>query len=407
MPTHNEKHADTLFINANLATMAGEGYGIIENVAVGITDGRISYIGTEVGITADMVHDLAGKWLTPGLVDCHTHLVYAGNRAHEFAARQAGKTYAQIAAEGGGIAYTVKQTRAASEAELFAQSEKRLQHFLREGVTTMEIKSGYGLDLDTELKMLRVAKKLGEKYPVTIRKTFLGAHSVPAEFKGRADEYIDAVCNEMLPAIAKENLADAVDGFCEHIAFSPAQIARVFDAAHKHGLAVKLHAEQLSDQGGAAMAAQYKALSADHLEFASEGGIKAMATAGTVAVLLPGAFYMLKEKQKPPVELLRKHGVAIALASDCNPGTSPVLSLVAMLNMGCTLFGLTPEEALRGITANAAKALALPDIGTLEIGKVADLAIWDITHPQDLAYYMGGNPCVGTIKKGQYNGNYS
>ncbi|MFO0390106.1 MAG: imidazolonepropionase [Alphaproteobacteria bacterium] len=407
MPTHNEKHADTLFINANLATMAGEGYGIIENVAVGITDGRISYIGTEVGITANVVHDLAGKWLTPGLVDCHTHLVYAGNRAHEFAARQAGKTYAQIAAEGGGIAYTVKQTRAASEAELFAQSEKRLQHFLREGVTTMEIKSGYGLDLDTELKMLRVAKKLGEKYPVTIRKTFLGAHSVPAEFKGRADEYIDAVVSDMIPAIAKEKLADAVDGFCEHIAFTPAQIARVFDAAKKHGLAVKLHAEQLSDQGGAAMAAQYKALSADHLEFASEEGIKAMAASGTVAVLLPGAFYMLKEKQKPPVELLRKHGVAIALASDCNPGTSPVLSLVAMLNMGCTLFGLTPEEALRGITVNAAKALGIADIGTLEVGKVADLAIWDITHPQDLAYHLGGNACVGTIKKGQYNGNHS
>ncbi len=407
MPAHNQKHFDSLFINANLATMAGGGFGVMENAATGITDGKISYIGAAAGITADVVHDVGGKWITPGLIDCHTHMVYAGNRAHEFAARQAGKTYAQISAEGGGIAYTVKQTRAASEAELFAQSEKRLKHFLREGVTTIEIKSGYGLDMDTEMKMLRVAKKLGEKYPVTIRKTFLGAHSVPTEFKGRADDYIDMVVNEMLPAIAKEKLADSVDGFCEHIAFSPAQIARVFDAAQKHGIAVKLHAEQLSDQGGAAMAAQYKALSADHLEFVSEEGIKAMAASGTVAVLLPGAFYMLKEKQKPPVEMLRKHGVVIALASDCNPGTSPVLSLVAMLNMGCILFGLTPEEALLGITANAAKALGLPDRGTLEVGKVADMAIWDIGHPQDLAYQLGGNACVGTIKKGQYNGNHS
>ena len=406
MPAHN-KHFDTLFVNANLATMAGGGLGIMENAAIGITKGKISYINLPSGITADEVHDVGGKWIIPGLIDCHTHLVYAGNRAHEFAARQAGKTYAEISAEGGGIAYTVKQTRAASEAELFAQSEKRLKHFLAEGVTTMEIKSGYGLDMESEMKMLRVAKKLGEKYPVTIRKAFLGAHSVPTEFKDRADEYIDVVVNEMLPAIAKEKLADAVDGFCEHIAFTPAQIARVFDAAKKHGLAVKLHAEQLSDQGGAGLAAQYKALSADHLEFASEEGIKAMAASGTVAVLLPGAFYMLKEKQKPPVELLRKHGVAIALASDCNPGTSPVLSLVAMLNMGCTLFGLTPEEALRGITVNAAKALGLADIGTLEVGKVADMAIWDIGHPQDLAYYLGGNACVGTIKKGQYNGNHS
>lgn len=400
MPAHN-KHFDMLITNANLATMAGAGYGIVENACVGIKDGIISHIGAQAGITADVLHDAGGKWVTPGLIDCHTHLVYAGNRAHEFAARQAGKTYAQISAEGGGIAYTVKQTRAASEAELFAQSEKRLKHFLREGVTTMEIKSGYGLDMESELKMLRVSKKLGEKYPVTIRKTFLGAHSVPAEFKGRADEYIDTVVNDMLPAIAKEKLADSVDGFCEHIAFTPAQIARVFDAAKKHGLAVKLHAEQLSDQGGAAMAAQYKALSADHLEFASEEGIKAMAASGTVAVLLPGAFYMLKEKQKPPVELLRKHGVAIALASDCNPGTSPVLSLIAMLNMGCTLFGLTPEEALRGITVNAAKALGLADIGTLEVGKAADMAIWDIGHPVDLAYYMGGNPCVGVVKSGK------
>ncbi len=407
MPTHNEKHCNLLFTNANLATMTGGGYGIMEKSCVGIKDGKITHIGAQSGITADVVHDLKGSWITPGLIDCHTHLVYAGNRAHEFAARQAGKTYAEIAAEGGGIAYTVKQTRAASEAELFAQSEKRLKHFLREGVTTMEIKSGYGLDMESELKMLRVAKKLGEKYPVTIRKTFLGAHSVPPEFKGRADAYIDVVVNEMLPAIAKENLADAVDGFCEHIAFSPAQIARVFDAAKKHGLAVKLHAEQLSDQGGAGLAAQYKALSADHLEFASEEGIKAMAASGTVAVLLPGAFYMLKEKQKPPVELLRKHGVPMAIASDCNPGTSPVLSLIAMLNMGCILFGLTPEEALRGITTNAAKALGLADIGTLEVGKLADMAIWDIGHPQDLAYHLGGNTCVGSIKKGQYNGNHS
>ncbi len=400
-------HNDLLITNVNLATMAGEGYGIVENAAVAIKGGKIAWMGKSSGAPkADKVHDAGGLWLTPGLIDCHTHLVYAGNRAHEFAQRQAGKTYADIAKEGGGIAFTVKKTREASEAELFAVSEKRLKSFLREGVTTMEIKSGYGLDTKNEMKMLRVARKLGEKYPVTIRTTFLGAHSVPPEYKGRADDYIDVVCNDMLPAIAKEKLADAVDGFCEHIAFSPAQIARVFDAAKKHGLAVKLHAEQLSDQGGAGLAAQYKALSADHLEFVSQEDIQAMAGAGTVAVLLPGAFFMLKEKQLPPVELLRKHKVTMAIASDCNPGTSPVGSLLSMLNLSCILFGFTPEEALRGITASAARALGLHDsIGTLEVGKQADMALWDITHPVELSYQLGYNPCVGVIKQGKHYGN--
>ncbi len=399
---------DIVWINARLATMV-DGFGLIENGAVGVKDGRIAWVGA-MSALPDMPHKLAGnlvdvkgKWLTPGLIDCHTHLVYAGNRANEFAMRLAGKSYGDIAKEGGGILSTVKATREASEMDLLAMSEKRLLPFLREGVTTLEIKSGYGLDTANEMKMLRVARALGKKYPVNVRTTFLGAHTTPTEFKGKADDYIDAVCNEMLPAIAREKLADAVDGFCETIAFTPAQITRVFDAAKKHGLAVKLHAEQLSDQGGAALAAKYNALSADHLEFASEEGIKAMAKAGTVAVLLPGAFYCLKETHKPPVALLRKHNVAIAIASDCNPGTSPVNSLLLVLNMGCLLFGLTPEEALAGVTRHAAKALGIADqVGTLEAGKVADMALWDIVSPVELSYRLGYNPCLGVIKQGQY-----
>ena len=397
---------DALWIHAHLATMV-EGYGIVENAALGIRGGRIAWLGPMAALPgtphelASEIHDARQHWLTPGLIDCHTHMVYAGNRAKEFALRQQGKSYKEIAEAGGGILSTVRATRAANEAELLESAAKRLQSFLREGVTTVEIKSGYGLDLETEMKMLRVARALEKQFPVTVRATFLGAHTVPPEYKGRADDYVALICKEMIPAIAKEKLADAVDGFCESIGFTPAQIERIFTAAQEHGLSVKLHAEQLSDSGGAALAAKYKALSADHLEFAGEVGIQAIAQAGTVAVLLPGAFYMLKETRKPPVELLRKHKVPMALASDCNPGTSPVTSLLLMLNMGCILFGLTPEESLGAVTRHAAQALGMADeIGTLEVGKAADLALWDIAHPGELSYHAGYNPCRGVIRRG-------
>lgn len=389
---------DTLWVNANLATMA-DGLTIIKNGTLAIKNGKIAWVGMNASGKANRVHDAKGKWLLPGLIDCHTHMVYAGDRSHEHAMRAAGKSYADIAKAGGGILSTVRDTRTASENDLFAVSEKRLQAFVKEGVTTTEIKSGYGLDTENETKMLRVARKLGEKYPVTVKTTFLGAHSLPPEFTTK-DAYIEHICREMLPTIAQEKLADAVDGFCESIAFSPAQMARVFDAAKKLGLAVKLHAEQLSDSGGAALAAHYNALSADHLEYASEEGIKAMANAGTAAVLLPGAFHTLNEKQKPPVDLLRKYNVPMALASDCNPGTSPFTSLLQMLPMACDLFGLTSEEALLGVTKNAAKALGLANVGTLEIGKKADIALFSITHPVDLCRELSNNPCVGIIKDG-------
>ena len=402
----NQKQWDQLITHASLATMA-DGYGIVERGAVAVQGGRIAWIGPMDALpstAARITHDAAGAWITPGLIDCHTHLVYAGNRANEFAMRLAGKSYADIARAGGGIMATVRATRAATAEELFTASAKRLRSFLREGVTTMEIKSGYGLDLASEQKMLRTARALGDQFPVRIRTTFLGAHTVPPEFNGDKDAYIDHLIRDMLPAIATEQLADAVDGFCESIAFSPQQIALLFDAAAQHNLPVKLHAEQLTDQGGAALAAKYAALSADHLEHANEDGILAMAAAKTVAVLLPGASYMLRETVKPPVALLREHGVAIALASDSNPGTSPVGSLLSMLNMGCILFGLTPEEALSGVTRHAAAALGLGDeIGTLAIGKAADLALWDIAHPGELAYHLGYNPCRAVVYGGDYH----
>lgn len=393
---------DTVFTDANLATMKG-GYGMIEDAALAVSGGKVAWLGSMHDLPKHNAKeiDVKGGWLTPGMIDCHTHLVYGGSRANEFAMRQAGKSYAEIAAEGGGINATVIGTRYMSEDKLYRQSARRLKAFLAEGVTTMEIKSGYGLDIENETKMLRVARRLGQDFPVTIQTTFLGAHALPPEFTSK-DAYIDFICSEMLPAIAKENLADAVDGFCEHIAFSPAQISRVFDAAKAHGLPVKLHAEQLSYQKGAQLAAQYGALSADHLEYVSEAGIKSMAEAGTAAVLLPGAFYMLKETKKPPVRALRNAGVPIALASDCNPGTSPVCSLLTILNMGCIFFGLTPEEALLGVTANAASALGMQDeVGTLEVGKNADIAWWDIEHPVDLSYQLGGHACVGVMKGGE------
>lgn len=394
---------DALWRNLHLATMV-EGYGIVEHGALAVKDGRIAWVGREKDFagSAKQVVDGQGGWLTPGLVDCHTHLVYAGDRAGEFARRQAGASYAEIAKAGGGILSTVKAVRAASDEELLAQSEKRLLALMAEGVTTVEIKSGYGLDTENEIKILRVARLLGERHPVRVRRTFLGAHALPPEYESDADGYMDFICKEMLPAVVKAEKPDAVDGFCESIGFSREQIGRLFEAAKKHGLPVKLHAEQLSDRQGAALAAECGALSADHLEYANEPGIRAMAEAGTVAVLLPGAFYFLKETKKPPVELLRRHGVPIALATDCNPGSSPVSSLLLMLNMGAVLFGLTPQEALAGVTCHAAKALGLQDeVGTLEVGKAADLALWDVTHPDMLTYLIGENRCRKVAYQGR------
>jgi imidazolonepropionase len=332
-------------------------------------------------------------WLTPGLIDCHTHIVHAGNRSDEWEARLNGASYEDIAREGGGIMSTVRATRAASESELLRQSVARVRTLLREGVTTLEIKSGYGLDLENEAKMLRVARIVGELLPVNVSTTFLGAHALPPEFAGRADAYIDEVCERMLPALAAEGLVDAVDAFCERIGFSIDQTARVFEAARALELPVKLHAEQLSDQGGAALVARYDGLSADHLEYLTQEGAEALARAGTVAALLPGAYYFLRETQAPPLALLRAAGVPMAVATDCNPGTSPMTSLLLALNMACTLFRLTPLEALLGVTRHAARALGRKDIGTLEVGKRADLALWDIARPADLAYAIGANPC--------------
>ena len=335
-------------------------------------------------------------------MDCHTHLVYAGSRAREFELRLQGATYEEIARQGGGIRSTVSATREADEQALFEQSAPRLDALLQEGVTTVEIKSGYGLDLDTELRMLRVARKLGEKFPVTVMPTFLGAHALPPEYEDRPDDYIEFVCSQVLPQVASQKLAVAVDAFCENIGFTPAQTQRVFKAAKNLGLAIKLHAEQLTDLQGAALAARYQALSADHLEYVSKSGVQAMAKNDTVAVLLPGAFYFLRETKLPPVDLLRRHGVPIALSTDCNPGSSPAVSLLLMLNMACTLFRLTPEEALAGVTRNGARALGLQDrIGTLEPGKDADFVIWDIPEPAELAYRIGANPMKHVVRKGR------
>jgi imidazolonepropionase len=399
---------DGLWVGAHLATMAdGAGaYGVVEDGAIAVAGGRIAWVGPRASLPADhragTIHDCAGRWITPGLIDCHTHLVHAGSRADEFERRLNGASYAEIAAAGGGIRSTVRATRAADEGRLVAESLPRLRSLLRDGVTTVEIKSGYGLDLETEARMLRVARRLGETEPVRVVTSFLGAHAVPPDYTGRTDAYVDLLCEGMLPAIAAEGLADAVDGFCETIAFTPTQIERVFQAAERHGLPVKLHAEQLSDQGGAALAARHGALSADHLEYLSEVGAAAMAAAGTVAVLLPGAFYMLREPQAPPVAALRRHGVPIAVATDCNPGTSPIASLLAVLNMACTLFRLSPEEALAGATRNAARALGLgAEIGTLEVGKAADFAIWEIGRPAELAYALGLDRRPSVVRGGR------
>lgn len=383
-----------LWQHCHIATMAHGNYSIIEDAAM-VTAGQfIEWIGPRSEVpTADyaQVHDLQGAWVTPGLIDCHTHTVFGGNRSGEFEQRLEGVSYADIAAQGGGIASTVRATRAASEDELFESAHKRLRSLLRDGVTTVEIKSGYGLDLASERKLLRVIRRLGDALPVSVRATCLAAHALPPEYKDRADAYIDHICSEMLPALAAEGLVDAVDAFCEYLAFSPEQVERVFKVARQLGLPVKLHAEQLSSLHGSSLAARYHALSADHLEFMTEEDAIAMAAAGTVAVLLPGAFYFLRETQLPPMDALRKHGVKIAIASDLNPGTSPALSVRLMLNMACTLFRMTPEEALAGATQHAATALGMGAThGSLEVGKVADFVAWQIDRPADLAYWLGG-----------------
>ncbi|GFM52458.1 imidazolonepropionase [Pseudomonas cichorii] len=385
----------TLWKNCHIATMAQGNYSIIEDAAIVTSGTVIQWIGPQSQLPESgfgNTVDLGGAWVTPGLIDCHTHTVFGGNRSGEFEQRLQGVSYAEIAAAGGGIASTVRATRAASEDELFASAERRLKHLLQDGVTTVEMKSGYGLDLPSERKILKVIRRLGESLPVTVRSTCLAAHALPPEYTNRADDYIRHICDEMLPALAQEGLVDAVDAFCEYLAFSPAQVEQVFITARQLGLPVKLHAEQLSALGGSSLAARYQALSADHLEFMTEDDAIAMAAAGTVAVLLPGAFYFLRETQLPPMDALRKHGVPIAISTDLNPGTSPGLSLRLMLNMACTLFRMTPEEALAGVTLNAAKALGLDKThGSLETGKVADFVAWNIERPADLAYWLGGD----------------
>ncbi len=395
----------TLWRDAKLATLAqGRAWGLIEPGAL-VTEGEtIRWVGPENQIPRDVSIEreigLGGALVTPGLVDCHTHLVYGGQRADEFEQRLNGASYESIARAGGGIRSTVAATRAASDAALFDLAAVRLDALRAEGVTSIEIKSGYGLTAGDEARCLRVARRLGRERAVSVCTTMLAAHAVPPEFDGRADDYIAAVC-DWLPALHAEGLVDAVDAFCDRIAFSPAQTRRVFDAATRLGLPVKLHAEQLSDQGGAALAAGYGALSCDHLEYVSEDGIRAMAAAGTVAVLLPGAFYFLHETRLPPVQALREAGVPIAIATDHNPGSSPTLSLLLMLNMACTLFGLTPEEAVRGVTRNGARALGVhASRGELAVGKRADFAVWDLGHPNELAYWFGRNPCIRVVVAG-------
>lgn len=402
---------DGLWINTNLATMIpGTPYGAIEDGAIAVSDGKIVWVGKRKSLPrlietkASNVYDIEGYWITPGMVDCHTHLVYSGSRANEFELRLQGATYEDIARLGGGIQSTVFATRSADEESLFRQSAPRLLALMSEGVTTVEIKSGYGLDLDTEIRMLRVTRRLGKAYPVTVFPTFLGAHALPPEFEGRSDDYIDFVCEQVLPEVSAQGLAAAVDVFCETIAFTPQQTERIFQAASHHGLPIKLHAEQLSDQGGTQLAVNYGALSVDHLEHLSEAGVRALAKSKTVAVLLPGAFYFLRETTLPPIERLRSSSVPMAVSTDCNPGSSPTVSILLMLNMACTLFRLTPEEALLGVTLNGAKALGLADrIGTLETGKDADFVVWDISTPAELAYHMGFNPCRNVVKNGDVN----
>ncbi|HLY55913.1 MAG TPA: imidazolonepropionase [Stellaceae bacterium] len=399
----------TILANGNIATLrpGAAALGLMAGGSIVVRDGRIADVGVAAEIASRYpgapTRDLSGRLVTPGLVDCHTHLVHAGNRAHEFELRLAGASYEEIAQAGGGIASTVRATREASEDRLAAESLPRLDRLMSEGVTTIEIKSGYGLDLETEARMLRVARRLGRERPVTVSTSYLGAHAIPPEAAGDADGYVTRIVEEILPHIAAEGLADAVDGFCETIAFSPAQIERVFAAARALGLPVRLHADQLSNLHGGALAARFGALSADHLEYTDEDGATAMARSGTVAVLLPGAFYFLRETRLPPVDSFRRHGVGMAIATDCNPGTSPLTSLLLAMNMAATQFRLTVEECIAGVTRHAARALGLGgEIGTIEPGKWCDLAIWDVERPAELVYPMGWNPLWARVWRGQW-----
>ena len=398
---------DRIWRNARLATLSPElpGLGVVEDGLIASRDGAIVYAGSAedapAGLDARQITDIEGRWITPGLIDCHTHLVYGGDRAHEFEIRLAGATYEEVARAGGGIVSTMKATRAASEDDLIASALPRLDALMAEGVTTVEIKSGYGLSLRDEAKQLSAARRLEQERDVIVVTTFLGAHALPPEFAGEPDRYIDEICDTMIPALATLELADAVDGFCEGIGFTPAQIRRVFEAATTYGLPVKLHAEQLSNLHGAALAVEFNALSADHLEYADAEGVAAMAKAGTVAVLLPGAFYFTRETKLPPLDLLRAAHVPIALATDCNPGSAPLTSPLLTMNLAATLFRMTVDECIAGFTREAARALGLKDIGTLEAGKACDLAIWDIERPAELVYRMGLNPLHARIWRGQ------
>lgn len=394
MDTNIEASWDGLITGISLATLDGQGYAAIEEAALGWHDGVLCFVGRQSDLPGEptalsRLWLQESGWVTPGLIDCHTHAVFAGDRAAEFEQRLQGATYEEIARSGGGIVSSVRATRLASEDELFAQSLPRARALRDDGVTTLEIKSGYGLDFDNERKMLRVARSVGSELDITVRTTFLGAHALPPEFAGRADEYIDAVC-DWLPRLHEEGLVDAVDAFCERIGFTSAQTRRVFECARMLGLSVKLHADQLSDGEGASLVAEFGGLSADHVEHTSEAGVRAMAAAGTVAVLLPGAFHCLRETTLPPLELFRQHGVPMAVATDCNPGTSPLQSLRLAMSLACTHFRLTPEEALRGATVNAAQALGLQDRGVLRVGMHADFALWGIRQPAELAYWLGG-----------------
>ncbi len=397
----------TLWRNARLATLAGEQpWGLVEDGALLVEADKLAWVGPLAELPHELrarvahEHDIGGALVTPGLVDCHTHLIYGGQRAREFELRLQGASYEEIARAGGGIRSTVSATRAASDEVLFVAARQRALTLMAEGVTTMEIKSGYGLSLHDESRCLAIARRLGADLPLTVRTTFLGAHALPPEFDGRPDDYTEAVCTWM-PLLQAQGLVDAVDVFCENIGFTPSQTRRVFEAARDLGLAVKLHAEQLSDHGGAALAAEFGAMSCDHLEHLSDAGVRAMAASGTVAVLLPGAYYFLRETRLPPLAQLRAHGVRIALASDHNPGSSPGLSLQLMISMGCTFFRMTPEEALRGVTVNGARALGLTDRGTLAAGQRADFVVWDLQHPNELAYWFGHNPCRRVVVGGR------
>ncbi len=400
---------DALWYNAHLATMepGGTPYGAIRDGVVAARDGAIAWVGPRAELAgaperlAARAFDAGGRWITPGLIDPHTHLIFGGDRVADFERRMGGESYVAAAGSGSGIAYTVARTRNASDEELYGAAAMRLRGMIASGTTTVEIKSGYGLDVETELRMLRIARRLGDELGITVRTTYLGAHVVPPEYAQRRDAYLDLVCETMLPRIARDGLADAVDVFCDTIAFTPAETARVLDAARALGFAVKVHADQIADTGAAALAARCGAISADHLEHTGESGIAALARSGTVAVLLPGAFYFLRESAKPPAAALRARGVPIALATDCNPGTSPILTVTTVLNMACVLFGLMPEEAIAGVTREAARALGLHDRGVLRAGMRCDLALWDMASPAELCYWLGASRCAGVVVEGR------